>query len=162
MSDPATPEATPATPAPEAPQQETYSLDYVQKLRDEAAGYRVKAKTAGDEAKAEVIKDYEGKLAEKDTAFTELQTLHSEASTSLLKLQAVIAAKIPVEDIEDVVALVQGDTEEAVSASVDRVKSLLGKTPAKVPAVDTTQGQGGTVPLNGNPVLDILKRAVGV
>lgn len=161
MSEPSTtPEATPAAPAPEATQQETFSRDYVQSLRDEAANYRNKAKTAAEEAKAAVIKEYEGKLAEKDTAFTELQKTHTEASSMLAKMQAVVAAKISVDDIEDVLALVQGDTEEAIGESVKRVQSLLGKSPARVPAVDTTQGSGGAVPLNGNPVLDILKRAV--
>ena len=152
-----------AAPAPEAtPQQETFTLDYVQKLRDEAAAHRIKAKEAGEAARAEVIKEYEGKLAEKDTSLTELDAAHKEASELLLKLQAVIAAKIPVEDIDDVVALVQGTDEESVSESVSRVKSLLGKSPSHVPATDTTQGSGGgVVPLNGNPVLDILKRAVG-
>ena len=151
-----------AAPAPEAtPQQETFTLDYVQKLRDEAANHRIKAKEAGDAARAEVIKEYEGKLAEKDTSLTETTQSLTEASATLLKLKAVIEAKIPVEDIEDVVALVQGTDEESVSESVKRVKSLLGKSPAITPATDRTQGSGGDVPLNGNPVLDILKRAVG-
>jgi seryl-tRNA synthetase len=164
MSEASTPEATPADQAPEATkQQETFSRDYVQSLRDEAATYRTKAKTAAEEAKAAVIKEYEGKLAEKDTAFTELQTAHTEASTLLTKLKAVVAAKIPVEDIEDVVALVQGDNEEAIGESVKRVQTLLAKAPATSLAIDTTQGKGGqAVPLNGNPVLEILERAVGV
>lgn len=151
-----------ATAAPEAaPQVETFSLDYVQKLREEAASHRVKAKEAGDEARAATIKEYEGKMAEKDTAFAELSSTAKAGSEMLLKLQAVIDAKIPVDDIPDVVALVQGSDAESVSESVSRVKSLLGKSPSRIPAIDGTQGSGGAVPLNGNPVLDILKRAVG-
>lgn len=162
MSDTAPAPTTDAAPEAGQTPQETFSRDYVEALRNEAANYRNKAKTAADEARAEVAKEYKGKLTEKDTAFTALQNTSTEASTELLKLRAVIAAKIPVEDIEDVVALVQGSDEESVSESVNRVKSLLGKSPAKVAATDPTQGAGnGTVPLNGNPVLDILKRAVG-
>jgi hypothetical protein len=166
MTEPAAPaeSATPVAPsAPEAtPQAETFTLDYVQKLRDEAAGHRVKAKEAGDAARAEVIKEYEGKMAEKDTAFTELSQTAKADSEMLLKLNAVIAAKIPVDDIADVVTLVQGSDAESISESVARVKSLLGKAPAAVSAVDRTQGTGGgTIPLNGNPVLDMLKNAVG-
>lgn len=162
MSDtPTTPE-TPATPpAPEAAKQETFSRDYVETLRQEAAQARVAKKTAVDEAKAEVIKDYEGKLAEKDTAFAELQTAHGETTLELLKLKAVVAAQIPVEDIGDVVTLVQGTDEETISASVERVKALLGKSPKKDRPVDPSQGQGSHLPLNGNPLLDMIKGAVG-
>ncbi|MGZ6053968.1 MAG: hypothetical protein ACXWOV_00145 [Isosphaeraceae bacterium] len=157
-----TPEATPASDAaPEAAKQETFSRDYVEALRNEAANYRNKAKTAADEARAAVIKDYEAKFAEKDTAFAELKAAHDGAARDLLRIQKVLEAKVPIDHIEDVLPLIAGDTEEAISESVARVKSLLEKTPASVPAVDTTQGKGGAIPLNGNPVLDMLKAAVG-
>lgn len=159
MSEPSTPEAESTPDAPEA-KQETFSLDYVQELRNEAAKHRTKAKEAGEAARAEVIKEYEGKLTEKDASLTELQQAHTEASLELLKLKTVLEAKVPTDDILEVVALVQGSDEESVSASVERVKKLLGKTPANVPAVDSTQGKGGAIPLNGNPVLDMLKAAV--
>jgi hypothetical protein len=116
----------PDASAPEAPAAETFSLDYVKTLRDEAASHRIKAKEAGDAARAEVIKEYEGKMAEKDTALGELSATAKADSEALLKLKAVIAAKIPVEDIEDVIALVQGSDVESITESVNRVKSLLG------------------------------------
>lgn len=161
MSDtPTTPE-TPETPeVPEAPKQETFSREYVESLRQEAAQARVAKKTAVDEAKAEVIRDYEGKLADKDTAFTELQTTHGETSLELLKLKAIVAAKIPVDDIEDVVTLVQGTDEETVNASVERVKALLGKSPAKDRPVDPSQGKGSHIPLNGDPIVNMLNAAL--
>lgn len=160
MSESSTPEATPE--APEVPKQETFSRDYVESLRNEAAKYRNEKKDAVDAAKAEVIRDYEAKLAEKDTALAGLQTEHSAAALELLKLKKVLEAEIPSADALEVAALVQGTDEESVSESVKRVKALLGKAPAKVPAVDVTQGSGGKdIPLNGDPVLDLLKRAVG-
>lgn len=157
---PTTPEAPAA--APEAAPQETFSRDYVEKLRDEAASHRTKAKTAADEARAEVIKEYEGKLATKDTEFSELRASHAEAALELLKLKKVLEAEVPTADILEVAALVQGSDDETVSASVQRVKALLSKAPAHVPATDSTQGSGnGHMPLNGDAVVNALARAVG-
>ena len=163
MSDtPTTPE-TPAAPAPEAPQpQETFSRDYVESLRQEAAQARIAKKDAVEAAKAEVIRDYEGKLAEKDTAFTELQTQHSATSLELLKLKSVLEAQVPTEDILEVAALVQGTDEESVKGSVERVKALLSKAQAKDRPVDPSQGSGSTVPLNGDPIVNMLKSAIGI
>jgi len=161
---PTTPE-TPATPAPEAAptQQETFSRDYVESLRQENANHRLKAKTAGDEARAEVIKEYEGKLAAKDTAFTELQSTHAETSTELLRLKAILAEDdFAKEDVLKVLDLVSGSDEETISESVKRVKAIYGgKSPAKDRPVDPSQGQGSHLPLNGSPLLDMLKGAVG-
>lgn len=161
MTAPAPAPAAAAAPEAAPQQQETFTLDYVQKLRDEAAGHRIKAKEAGDEARAAVIKEYEGKAAETSVELTELKTNYATAQLDLLKLKSVLEAEIPVSDVLEVATLVQGSDEASVKESVNRVKALLGKTPAKVAATDPTQGQGSHVPLNGNPVLDILKRAVG-
>lgn len=158
---PATPEA-PADAAPEAnkQQQETFSREYVESLRQEAASARVAKKDAAEEARQEVVKEYEPKLAEKDTAYAELATTHKVTSTELSRLKAVIAAEIPTADIFNVAGLVQGDTDESISESVERVKAIYGKSPAKDRPVDPSQGQGSHIPLNGQPVLDMLKRAV--
>lgn len=161
MSDTTTTPETPAVPAPEAnQQQETFSRDYVETLRQEAARYRTEKKDAVEAGKAEVIKDYEGKLAEKDTAFGELQTAHAETSLELLKIKSVLESGIPREDVLEVVALVQGSDEESVKESVERVKSLLGKSPAKDRLIDPSQGSGSHIPLNGDPILNLLKAAV--
>jgi hypothetical protein len=164
MSESAPAEATPVTQvAPEAtPQQDTFSRDYVESLRAEAAKYRTEKGAAVDAAKAEVIKEYEAKAAEFGEKLTATETDLSSSQLELLKIKTVLGAGIDRSDILEVVALVQGSDEESVSESVNRVKTLLGKAPAKVVASDPSQGQGSAdIPLNGNPVLDILKRAVG-
>lgn len=161
---------TPETPATsdqsQEPKVETFSREYVEGLRSEAAKYRNEKKDAVEAAKTEtraaVVKEYEPQLAEKDSRISELESDLSARDLELLKLKAVLKAEIPTEDVLDVVTLIQGTDEETVSESVKRVKALLGKAPAKGPAFDPTQGAGtGHMPLNGNPVLDALKRAVG-
>jgi hypothetical protein len=149
-----------AAPAQEAPA-ETFSREYVQELRNEAAKYRTEKNTAVEAARAEVIKDYESKLAQKDGSLSEMETEVSARQLELLKLKMVLNEGIPTEDVLDVVSLVQGADEETVSESVKRVKSLIGKKPPADRPVDPSQGQGNHLPLNGDPLLETVKRMVG-
>lgn len=163
MSDvtPTTETAAPAQEAPKPAAPEVFSKEYVQELRNEAAKYRTEKNDAVERAKADVIKDYESKLSEKESAFNELQGELSARGLELLKLKAVVSAGIPSDDIMDVVTLVQGADEETVSESVKRVKSLIGKNPPKDRPVDPSQGSGSHLPLNGDPLLETVKRIVG-
>ena len=151
---------TASAPAPEA-KPEVFSADYVQELRAEAAKYRTDKKEAVEKAKSEVVKTYEGKLSQHDSALSEAQQELSAANLELLKLRAVLAEQIASEDVLDVVSLVQGTDEESVSESVKRVKSLIGKAPERDRPVDSSQGSGSHVPLNGDPILEKVKRMVG-
>jgi hypothetical protein len=160
MSDTATTESVSA-PAPEVAAPETFSLDYVQGLRQEAAKYRTERNDAVEKAKAEVIRDYEGQLSERESAFNELKGELTVRDIELLKLKAVVSEGIPTEDILDVTALIQGSDEATISESVKRVKSLLDKAPTRERPVDPSQGSGNVLPLNGDPLLDMVKRVVG-
>lgn len=161
MSDTETTTTTPAAQAPEATQsQETFSAAYVKELRNEAAAARIAKKDAIEVARQEVVKEYEPKLAEKDTAFITLQKQYEDTALELLKIKSVLEAEVPTADILEVAALVRGTDEESVKSSVARVKALLSKAPAKDRPVDHSQGSGSTVPLNGDPILNMLKAAV--
>lgn len=149
-----------AAPAQEAPA-ETFSREYVQELRNEAAKYRTEKNNAVEAARAEVIKDYEAKLAQKDGSLSEMETEVSSRSLELLKLKMVLNEGIPTEDVLDVVSLVQGTDEATVSESVKRVKSLIGRKPPADRPVDPSQGQGNHLPLNGDPLLEMVKSVVG-
>lgn len=144
---------------------ETFSKDYVQELRNEAAKYRNEKKEAVEaartEAKTEAITEYEAKLADKDSAMSDIQNELSGTKLELLKLKSVLAAEIPSIDVLEVVSLVQGSDAESVSESVQRVKALLGKTPQRDRPIDPSQGTGNVLPLNGDPLLESLKRIVG-
>lgn len=152
-------------PAPEADPQDVFSRDYVETLRNEAAKYRNEKKDAVAEAetktRAEVVHEYEPQVSERDSKISELEGELSSRSLELLKLKAILGAGVPGEDVLEVAELVQGTDDESVSESVKRVKALLSKSTPSTPAFDPTQGQGSHMPLNGDPVLDALKRAVG-
>lgn len=160
MSEDAVTEAPPAQAAVE-----TFSKEYVQELRNEAAKYRNEKKDAVEaartEATAEAIRDYELKMADKETALTGIQNELSTTKLELLKLKSVLAADIPSTDVLEVVSLVQGTDEESVSESVQRVKALIGKSPQRDRPVDPSQGTGNVLPLNGDPLLETIKRIVG-
>lgn len=150
-----------ATPAVQVQAPEVFSKEYVQELRNEAAKYRTEKNDAVERAKADVIKDYEVKLSDKEQAFSETQKELSERALELLKLKAVVSAGISSEDALDVVTLIQGSDEDSVSESVKRVKSLIGKAPEKDRPIDPSQGTGNQLPLNGDPLLETVRRIVG-
>lgn len=162
---PDTPDVTPADIPDVDPEAKTFSEDYVKGLRAENAAARVAKKEAVDSAKvevrAEVVAEYEPQIAERDTRITELETAFADQSLELVKLRAVIAAKVPTDDIDAVAGLVQGTDDESIGDSVKRVMSIYGKKEQLSPPIDPSQGAGGTTPLNGDKIANLLKRAVG-
>ncbi|AGY36957.1 scaffolding protein [Mycobacterium phage Stephig9] len=165
-TDGTTPEGSPVSTT-DAPEGKTFSEDYVKSLRDEAAAARVGKKEAVDTAKtetrAEVIAEYEPQMAEKDTQIATLTADLATAQVENQKLRAVLGSEgVAAGDVLDLVDLVQGSDEESISESVKRVLAVYGKRETKSPAYDPSQGMGGgNIPLNGDPVLNILKQAVG-
>lgn len=160
MSDDTATTETTTAPAQEV-KAETFSLEYVQGLRQEAAKYRTEKNEAVERAKAELTAEFEKKIAEKDSVVAELQAATSAREVELLKWKKILESGIPSEDVFTVAELVQGSDEESVSESVARVKSLIGKAPVKDRPVDPSQGSGNHLPLNGDPLLESLKRVVG-
>lgn len=163
MSDPSTPDSGEDAG-------KTFSAEYVRDLRDEAAKYRTEkssaVETAKVETRADVIKEYEPQLADKDGEIASLKADLSVATVENLKLKAVLASEgVDASDVLELVDLVQGDDEESISESAKRVLKFYSKQDKdpKSPPFDPTQGHGGggAVPLNGDPILNILKAAVG-
>jgi hypothetical protein len=158
-------ESAPAESQVDKPLEQVKVFDeaYVKSLRDEAAAARVAKKDAVEAAVAEANAKYQAELASRDTAFTELQNELSASKLELEKYQAAIAAKVPSEKVAAFVSILQGNDSESIQASAKAAYELAGGFSSKSPAFDPTQGSGGrdVLPLNGDPILDALKRAVG-
>jgi hypothetical protein len=107
--------------AQEAP--ETFSLEYVQQLRSEAAKYRSERKAAVEAAKVAAEAEFQSKLDEAGARFTELEQAKAASDLQVLKYQKVVEAEVPAELVADLVALVQGYDEESISESVAKLKS---------------------------------------
>jgi EAL domain-containing protein (putative c-di-GMP-specific phosphodiesterase class I) len=144
--------------AQEAP--ETFSLEYVQQLRSEAAKYRSERKSAVEAAKVAAEAEFQSKLDEAGARFTELEQAKAASDLEVLKYQKVVEAEVPAELVSDLVALVQGYDEESISESVAKLKSVMGHQ-VRDRAVDPLQGSGNAEPLNGDPLLARLKQVVG-
>ncbi|QDF18413.1 scaffolding protein [Mycobacterium Phage Rachaly] len=168
MSENTTTEGTPAaqTPAVEKPleaQPKLFDEAYVKSLRDEAAAARVAKKDAVDAAVKELSDKHAAELAARDTAYTELQNELGKAWIELEKLQTTIALKVPSDKVNAFVSILQGTDKESIEASAKSAYELAGGFNTKTPAFDPTQGFGGRseVPLNGDPILEAIKKAVG-
>lgn len=169
MSESATTESAPAgEPSTDDSALPEWAREKLTKANNEAAKYRTEKNDAVTKAqtdtRAEVIAEYEPQVSERDAQIATLTTDLTAATTDNLKLRAVLGSEgVAASDVLDLVELVQGSDEESITASVKRVLAVYGKKESASPAYDPTigSGNGGTVPLNGSPVLDMLKAAVG-
>ncbi|QFP95500.1 scaffolding protein [Mycobacterium phage GaugeLDP] len=172
MSDNPTPDSTPeGTPAPEAatpmePQGKVYDEAYVKALRDEAASHRVAKKDAVEAAVKELNEKHAAELAARDTAYTELQNELGAAWIELEKVYLSLDAKVPNDKVRAFIEILDGTDRDSIAESVEKrlslVEGLGGGKPS--PAFDPSQGRGGRppLPLNGDPILDAISRAVGI
>lgn len=168
---PSTAEATPAihvapaaTDKPLEAQPKLFDEAYVKSLRDEAAAARVAKKDAVDAALKEANEKFQQELAAKDTAFTELQNELSSARIELEKLYVTIDSNVPSDKVRAFVNILQGSDSDSIKESAKAAYELAGGFSTKSPAFDPTQGFGGrdVLPLNGDPILEALKNAVGM
>lgn len=128
----------------------------------EAAKYRNEKKSAVEAAKAEVVNEYEQKVGGFQTQLEELKGEVSARELELVKLRTAIDAGVPNEAIAKFASLLQGSTEDEVKSHAEEVKDLFKLKPPADRPVDHSQGSGGSsLPLNGDPLLNALKRAVG-
>ncbi|QLF84578.1 scaffolding protein [Mycobacterium phage Gail] len=169
MSDTATPEGTPeADPTPvEKPLEKdpkVFDEAYVKELRQEAAAARHAKKDAVDAAVKELNEKHQAELAERDTRYTELENELGKAWTLLQKYETTIDAKVPSDKVRQFVAILQGNDAESIGESAKSNLELIGGFESRSPAFDPTQGFGGKpkdMPLNGDPILDAIRKAVG-
>jgi len=156
-----TPEATSAA-APVATAEQTFSKEYVQQLRNEAARYRTEKNDAVEAAKAAVTADWEGKLAQEQSKAADLESKLGLADLTLTKVKTALSLGVPSDKVLAFAEILKGETEDEIKASAESAKELFGVAPVKAPATDPTQGSGNShLALNGDPILDALKKAVG-
>jgi hypothetical protein len=153
-----------ATDNPLEAQPKVFDEAYVKSLREEAAAARVAKKDAVDAALKEANDKFQAELAAKDTAYTELQNEIAAAKLELEKLYITIDSNVPSDKVRAFVSILQGSDSDSIKESAKTAYELAGGFQTKSPAFDPTQGFGGRdpLPLNGDPILDALKSAVGM
>jgi hypothetical protein len=170
MSDNPTPEntpegeAAPEAPKPLEPQGKVFDEAYVKSLRDEAAAARVAKKDAVDAAIAAAKAEHQAELAARDLAYTELQNQLGAAWIELEKVYLSLDAKVPNDKVRAFVEILDGTDADSIGESVKSRLELVGGFDSKSPAFDPSHGRGGKppLPLNGDPILDAIKAAVGI
>lgn len=152
------------TDKPLEAQPKLFDEAYVKSLREEAAAARVAKKDAVDAAIKEASDAHQAELAARDTAYTELQGELEKARIELEKLYISLDANVPSDKVRAFAGLIQGTDTESITASAKAAYELAGGFSTKSPAFDPTQGFGGRdpLPLNGDPILQAIKAAVGV
>lgn len=169
MSDAAPSESAPESTTvekvePTAAETKVYDEAYVKELRQEAAASRVAKKDAVEAAVRELKDAHQAELANRDTAYTELQNNLGSAWVELEKIKTSIEAKVPSDKVLQFVSILQGNDKDSIQESAKSALKLFGGFDNKSPAFDPTQGSGGRkdIPLNGDPILAAITKAVGI
>lgn len=161
-TDTTTVDTTVTTGAPAATG-ETFSLEYVQSLRGEAAKYRTEKNSAVEAAKAQVAQEWETKLTTRNGEYTELESQLGASGIELTKIRTALALNVPSDKVLAFAEILKGATEDEIKASAESAKELFGGFKTSAIPTDPTQGSGqGAIALNGDPLLAALKSAVGI
>lgn len=127
----------------------TFDETYVKKLRDEAAGYRVKLKEYEDRDKTASEKDAE-RITELERENAQFK---AQSERALWIRDAAKEAAISVETAE----LLAGDSYEAILAGAKQFKSLIPEQQNGVRA----GAENDSMALNGDGIEDALRKALG-
>lgn len=155
-------DSSPATTSGELPD---WAKQKIADLNAEAAKYRVQKNDAVEAGKTEVRLEYEQKLAEAQSRYEQLVTDKSNADLALTRIDVALGiAGLPTSKVKQVASLLHGTTEAELRSHAEEVKSLLQiSEPAPARAVDPSQGRGNqdVLPLNGDKLLEAVKRKIG-
>ena len=138
------PETTPSH------EDETFSKEYVKKLRDEAAGYRVKLKELEDRDKTEAEKTAERvRELEKENEAFRLEKQRQEWATAITAGSHIPASAL------------RGDTEDDLRTHFDELKSLIPE-PTNPRTVIPGEPEKQPLALNGDGLEGVLRKALGI
>lgn len=131
----------------------------------EAAKYRVEKKEAVEAAKQEVTESFNARIAEIEAELAAKDTDASEARADATKLRAAIKADIETSKVLDFADLLKGETEDELVSHAETLKTMFAPDnpgASKQAPVDPSQGRTGknVPPLNGDPLLQAIERAV--
>lgn len=137
--------------------------------RSEAARYRTEKNAAVETAVETAKAQFDAQLGAAATAKAEVEKKLTDAILDGQKLRTAIAADLPVKSLDALdqfAKLLQGDDEESLKSHADELKKLFAQgAPDPTPdrPVDRSQGSGvPSTPLNGDQLLNALKKTVGI
>lgn len=139
------------------------------RANDEAKNLRTRLRQAEADAQRWQQHQQQNASAEEKTAreLAELRTQASSAQRQVLQYQAAAAAGLPL----DMAARLQGDDLDALTEDAKALAKLVAPAAPRTPErrrPDPSQGYGqqgsggGSIPLNGDPIEDMVKSALGI
>lgn len=138
----AAPTETPQAPAQTQEQLPEWARKAISEANTEAASYRQKAKTAADEAKAEVSAAYDEQIKALSGEKTAITAERDNASGNYNKLVAALGAGVPGETAVEFAALLQGNSLDEYKEHAEKLKGMFGAG-GRVKAVDPSHGFNG-------------------
>src|SRR5687767_4697084 len=143
MSEQNAPTETPQAPAPQTQEQlPDWARKAISEANTEAASYRQKAKTAADEAKAEVAAQFDEQIKALSGEKTAISAERDTASSNYNKLVAALGAGVPGDTAVEFAALLQGNSLDEYKEHAEKLKGMFGAG-NRVRAVDPSHGFNG-------------------
>lgn len=144
MSEQNAPATDPAGQAPQSTDQlPEWARKAISEANGEAASYRQKAKTAADEAKAEVTAQFDEQIKSLSGEKTAITAERDSATSNYNKLIAALQAGVPGETAVEFAGLLQGSNMDEYKAHAEKLKGMFGAG-ARVKAVDPSHGLNGS------------------
>lgn len=138
-----TPTETPQAPAQNTEQLPDWARKAISEANAEAASYRQKAKTAADEAKAEVSATFDSQIQALSGEKTAITAERDSATSNYNKLVAALGAGVPGDTAVEFAALLQGNTLDEYKDHAEKLKGMFGAG-NRVKAVDPSHGFNGS------------------
>jgi chromosome segregation ATPase len=168
-----TPESTESTPeAGQAPQSvdqlPEWAQTQIRDLRAEAAGYRTQKNDAETRVRTAVEAEFQQQLADANAAKEAAEAQFTGSQLEIKKLRAAFGvlsdgSEELVQRADKFASLIQGSTDEEITAHAADLQSLFGSQKIRTPAVDRSpEGGDPALALNGDPLTQSLKSALGI
>lgn len=146
-----------------------WARNKISELRDEAAKYRTSKNSAVEEAKAAVSAEFEAKLAEAEKSKEDIEAERDLAKLDVVKLRAAFGAlsgdkaEETLSRADEFAGLIQGSNADEIATHASKLAGLFGTSTTRTPAVDRSpEGGDPALALNGDPLLQSLKSALGI
>lgn len=136
------PTETPQAPAQNQEQLPDWARKAISEANTEAASYRQKAKTAADEAKAEVSAAFNAQIEALSGEKTAITAERDTASSNYNRLVVALGAGVPGETAVEFAALLQGNSVDELKEHAEKLKGMFGAG-GRVKAVDPSHGFNG-------------------
>lgn len=159
-------EESPETSGPQSVEElPDWAQKQLKKAQTEAAKYRNRAKETHQEGRSEAESEAQEAYSKLQTDYENVLFRASSAEDQLTRYRVAVNSGVDPSKVDDFAARLRGDSEEDLQADAEKLKETLGisgEAPAPKPDPSQASGGNGSMPLNGDPILDAVKGKLGI